>query len=196
VWSQGRRGETLEEENAMRGSAGRSRVTPPCRERTLRVRKPLKSSPARDRPGRRSRRSIERQEGKVTPRGVPATGEGKPLKAKAQGRYRHETRPERLQAEQSVKRLRKPEGAAQPGPVSPVQVAACFCKRRRAQNPMEDGHHPCGRLLVTASGSGWQHLSSATSKNWRTAQPADLSTPDAVPLRCPCRGSPRTRRRL
>jgi len=120
VWSQGRRGETLEEENAKRGSAGRSRVTPPCRERTLRVRKPLKSSPARDRPGRRSRRSIERQEGKVTPRGVPATGEGNPLKAKAQGRYRHETRPERSQAEQSVKRLRKPEGAAQPGLVSPV----------------------------------------------------------------------------
>jgi hypothetical protein len=49
-----------------------------------------------------------------------ATGEGKPLKAKAQGRYRHETRPERLQAEQSVKRLRKPEGAAQPGEANPV----------------------------------------------------------------------------
>jgi hypothetical protein len=49
-----------------------------------------------------------------------ATGEGKPLKAKTQGRYRHETRPERLRAEQSVKRLRKPEGAAQPGEVNPV----------------------------------------------------------------------------
>jgi hypothetical protein len=32
-------------------------------------------------------------------RGAPATGEGKPLKAEAQGRYRHETRPERLRAE-------------------------------------------------------------------------------------------------
>jgi hypothetical protein len=41
-----------------------------------------------------------------------ATGEGKPLKAKAQGRYRHETRPGRMRAEQRVKRLRKPEGAA------------------------------------------------------------------------------------
>ena len=50
----------------------------------------------------------------------PATGEGKPLKAKTQGRYRHETRLERLQAEQSIKRLRKPEGAAQPGEVNPV----------------------------------------------------------------------------
>jgi hypothetical protein len=49
-----------------------------------------------------------------------ATGEGKPLKTEAQGRYRHETRPDRLQAEQSVKRLRKPEGAAQPGEANPV----------------------------------------------------------------------------
>jgi len=46
------------------------------------------------------------------PRGAPATGEGKPLKAKAQGRNRHETRLERLRAEESVKRLRKPEDAA------------------------------------------------------------------------------------
>jgi hypothetical protein len=71
-----------------------------------------------------------------------ATGEGKPLKVKAQGRYRHETRPERLQAEQSVKRLRKPEGAAQPGEANPVLVAACFCKRRRVPNPMKGGQGP------------------------------------------------------
>jgi hypothetical protein len=55
-----------------------------------------------------------------------ATGEGKPLKVKAQGRDRHETRPEGLRVEQSVKRSRKPEGAAQPGEASPVQVAARF----------------------------------------------------------------------
>jgi hypothetical protein len=42
-----------------------------------------------------------------------------------------------LWVEQRVKRLRKPEGAAQPGEVSPVSVAAHFCKRRRAPNPME-----------------------------------------------------------
>jgi hypothetical protein len=30
--------------------------------------------------------------GRSTLRGVPATGEGKPPKAEAQGRYRHETR--------------------------------------------------------------------------------------------------------
>jgi len=46
----------------------------------------------------------------------PANGGGKPLQAaEAQGRYRHETRPERHGAEQGVKRLRKPEDAAQPG---------------------------------------------------------------------------------
>jgi hypothetical protein len=39
--------------------------------------------------------------------------------------------------EQSVKRLRKPEGAAQPGEASPVLVATPFCKRRREQNPTE-----------------------------------------------------------
>jgi hypothetical protein len=49
-----------------------------------------------------------------------ATGRGNPLKAKAQGRYRHETRPERLQMEQSVKRVRNPEGVAQPGSESLV----------------------------------------------------------------------------
>jgi hypothetical protein len=47
---------------------------------------------------------------------------------------------------QSVKRLRKPEGAAQLGEASPVLVAACFCKRRRAPNPMEGGQKPCGCL--------------------------------------------------
>jgi hypothetical protein len=46
---------------------------------------------------------------------VLATGEGKPLKAEAQGRYSHETRREGLEAERSVRRLRKPEGVAQPG---------------------------------------------------------------------------------
>jgi hypothetical protein len=75
-----------------------------------------------------------------------ATGEGKPLKAKAQGRHRHETRPKRSQAEQSVMRLRKPEGAAQPGEANLVLVAACFRKRRRAQNPM-------GELLESANNS-------------------------------------------
>jgi hypothetical protein len=71
-----------------------------------------------------------------------ATGEGKPLKAKAQGRYRHETRPGRVRAEQRVKRLRKPGGAAQPGEANPVLVAACICTRRRVKNAMEGGQGP------------------------------------------------------
>jgi hypothetical protein len=41
-----------------------------------------------------------------------ATAEGKPLKVEAHGRHRHETRPEGFGAEESVKRLRKPEGVA------------------------------------------------------------------------------------
>jgi organic hydroperoxide reductase OsmC/OhrA len=82
------------------------------------------------------------KEGRSRRETEPATGEGKPLKAKTQGRYRHETRPERLQAEQNVKRLRKPEGAAQPEEVIPVLVAACFCKRRRVQHPMKGGQGP------------------------------------------------------
>ena len=81
-------------------------------------------------------------EGRSRREACPATGEGKPLKTKSQGRYWHETRPERLRAEQSVKRLRKPEGAAQPGEANPVLVAACFCKRRREQNPMKGGQGP------------------------------------------------------
>jgi hypothetical protein len=38
-------------------------------------------------------------EGRLRREPESATGEGKPLKAEAQGRYRHETRPDRLQAE-------------------------------------------------------------------------------------------------
>jgi hypothetical protein len=53
-----------------------------------------------------------RHEGQATPRGGLATREGKPLKAEAQGRYRHETRPDRLRAEQCVEGWRKPEDAA------------------------------------------------------------------------------------
>jgi len=52
--------------------------------------------------------------------------EGKPLKVKAQGRYRRETEPERSRMEQSVRRLRKPGGAAQPGEANQVQVAIRF----------------------------------------------------------------------
>ena len=80
-------------------------------------------------------RRNEQHEGHSAPRGVAATGRGKPLKVEAQGRYRHETRLEGRGWNQGVKRLRKPEGAAQPGEVNPVQVAARALKRRRATKP-------------------------------------------------------------
>jgi hypothetical protein len=96
---QGRVGVHLGEVNAKRGSAGSNRVTPACSVRISRVRKSLQSGWSRSRPGRRSAQPLERHEGQDSPRGDPAIGEGKPLKAKTQGRYRHETRLERLRAE-------------------------------------------------------------------------------------------------
>lgn len=113
TWSRGRLGEDLEEVNAKRGTAHGHRVTPARWVRTLRMRKPLK-------PGVVGGASWptpaaihqERHEGTDVPRGMPATEEGKPLKAKAHGRYRHETRPERIGAEESVRRSKKPGDAA------------------------------------------------------------------------------------
>jgi len=54
---------------------------------------------------------------------------------KAQERYQHETRLEGSWTEQGVKRLRKPEGAAQPGEANSVQVAVHLLKRWRAEKP-------------------------------------------------------------
>jgi hypothetical protein len=62
-----------------------------------------------------------------------ATGKGKPLKAKTQGRFRYETGPERLWSEQDIRRLRKPEGVAQPGEVYPVLVAGRFCHTSKGE---------------------------------------------------------------
>jgi hypothetical protein len=140
---QGRVGVSLVEVNVKRGSAGRNRVTPACTVRTRRVRKPSKSGLGEE-PSWQTSNPVTHNgmEGRFHREVELATGEGKTLKAESQGRYRHETRPERLRAEQSVKRLRKPEGAAQPGGASPVLVAACFCKRRRERDPMEGGQGP------------------------------------------------------
>jgi hypothetical protein len=84
----------------MRGSASSNRVTPACLVRIPWMREPLKSglgvetswptpSPVDDN-GKKGR---DRREA------GPATGEGNPLQAETQGRYRHETRLERLQVE-------------------------------------------------------------------------------------------------
>jgi len=47
--------------------------------------------------------------------GSTATREGKPSKVETHERHQHETRLEGLREEQDVKRLRKPEGVAEPG---------------------------------------------------------------------------------
>lgn len=47
---------------------------------------------------------------------------------------------EKAQAEEGVKRLRKPVGAAQSGQVNPAQVASCAEIRRR-------GNKPHGRVI-------------------------------------------------
>jgi hypothetical protein len=73
-------------------------------------------------------------------RGSAAIGRGNPLEAEAQGRYRHETRPEGQRWNQSVKRSRKPEGAAQSGEANPAQVAVSVRKRRRAAKTPRKGH--------------------------------------------------------
>jgi len=49
------------------------------------------------------------------PRGIPAPGRDKPLEGKPHERSRYETGPAGFRAERSVKGLRKPEDAAQPG---------------------------------------------------------------------------------
>jgi hypothetical protein len=140
---QDRVGASLEEVNVKRGSAARYRVTPACRYGLPGCVHPRSRGREKSRPGRRRSRPLKNgKEGRFRREAELATGEGNPLKAKTQGRYRHETRPERLRAEQSVKRLRKPEGAAQPGEAVPVWVAACFCKRRRVRNPMKGGQGP------------------------------------------------------
>jgi hypothetical protein len=57
----------------------------------------------------------ERHGGEVVLRGTPTLGEGKPLKAQSPRALPARNKAGRREAEQSVKRLREPEGAAQPG---------------------------------------------------------------------------------
>ena len=77
-----------------------------------------------------------RHEGSTCRKVVSAAWGGKPLKGKPHRRYRHEIRPDGFREEQSVKRLRKPAGAAQPGEASPVWVASRCLKRHRGTNLM------------------------------------------------------------
>jgi hypothetical protein len=138
----GPEGETLGGQNAMRGTTCGHRVTPPaangppeCNQSLELARVPAGASFLGTTTQALSSDTTQGQEGQAASRGVAAIGRGKPLKAEAQGRYRHETRPERQRRNQSVKRLKKSEGAAQPGEANPVQVAASVRKRRRAAKP-------------------------------------------------------------
>jgi len=76
-------------------------------------------------------------EGQSAVKAVAATGRGKPLRASTPGADLAWNKARRTRAEERVKRLRKPEGAAQPGAVLPVLVAALVWRRRRGKNPME-----------------------------------------------------------
>jgi hypothetical protein len=128
-------GESLEEVNAMRGSASSHRLTPACMERTSRMRKPLEpgleqalSWPATIEPTETARRAgpVERR---ARYRGGETSESGNPRAQPARNKAG------RLRAEQGVKRLRKPVGAAQSGEANPAWVAARFWKRRRVQKP-------------------------------------------------------------
>jgi hypothetical protein len=134
--------------NARRGSARGSPGNTGLRERIHRMLKTLEPRAVceRGRPsGRQRERPRKRQEGKGASCGRVIRGPvvrrvwlpvGENLRrCKAHERHRHETRPEGLQAEQSVKRLRKPEGAAQPELVASVLVAARSLERWRVTKP-------------------------------------------------------------
>jgi hypothetical protein len=86
----------------------------------------------------------------------PGDRKGNPLKGEPQERRRYETRPAGSRGERGVKRLRKPEDAAQPGQASPVSVAPRHLKRCRGEGPQESVSVPIRRLVrrVTADGPG------------------------------------------
>jgi hypothetical protein len=84
----------------MGGATSEIWVTPARLERTLRMLKPSKST-VDDTPNLAGEDvdPLKRQGGHDSSKGEPATGEGNSPKVEAQGRYRYETRPERLRAE-------------------------------------------------------------------------------------------------
>jgi hypothetical protein len=134
--------------NATRGSACGSPGNTGPRERIHRVPKTLELRAVCGRcrlSGRLRERSQKRHEGMGSSCGRVACGlvvrrvrlpVGETLcRRKAHERHRHETRPEGLRVEQRVKRLRKPEGAAQPGLVASVLVAPRCLIRWRVARP-------------------------------------------------------------
>jgi hypothetical protein len=84
-----------------------------------------------------AQRRQQRHEGNGVPRSVPAVRKGKPLKGEPHECRRCETEPAGFWEEQRVRRLRKPEGAAQPSQVSSVLVASRYLMRCRGERPQE-----------------------------------------------------------
>jgi hypothetical protein len=71
------------------------------------------------------------------PKGRPVVWKGNPLKEKPQERYWREIKPEGSREEEGVRRLRKPEDAAQSGEANPVYVASRYLMRCRGKKPQE-----------------------------------------------------------
>jgi hypothetical protein len=84
----------------------------------------------------------------------PGDRKENPLKGEPQERSRYETRPAGSRGERSVRRPSKPEDAAQPGVVSPVQVAPRHLMRCRGERPQESASVPIRRLVRRGTADG------------------------------------------
>jgi len=104
--------------------------------------------------------SCFKQPSTTKPRGAggverrPGSRKGNPLKGEPQERRRYETRPAGFRGEESVKRLRKPEDAAQPGEANPVHVAPRYLIRCRGEKPQERGSARTRRLAQRRTADG------------------------------------------
>jgi len=113
----------------------------------------------------------QRQEGKARRETMSASWEGKPLKGESQRRYRCETEPEGFREEQDVRRLRKPEDAAQPGEASPVLVASRFLKRQRETNLRRGAASAASTVGHTLE---WSSSPREDARVFRTSEPGSV----------------------
>lgn len=118
-----------------------------------------------------------------------ATGGGKPLKTTSPRVSPARNKAGRIVAEQSVKGLRKPEGAAQPGEASPAQVAARHLERRRAPKPQGGGYASTCRSVGFCAAP----MRRVRSRRVRTlnARPNGHERRRGATVRPPRRGTPR-----
>jgi len=111
------------------GPVSRGSSVPCPLSREAHARRRIRGSPGR------SAGNVKR--GRLAERSHRLRGRNEPLKGETHGRYRRETEPGGFREEQGARRLRKPEGAAQPGEANPVQVASRCLMRRRVNQPHE-----------------------------------------------------------